>query len=166
VSQCVMLLAIVYWWSGLKGPWLSMFGIAMLASAVGLSLGLAAFSLIRTPALAIAALMLSFLAMIALGGRIWQLDPSSPATRVALAMPSRWAFEGLLLLESERRVPPDPTEGSNADDARDLAEEFFPAGSERMGPRADVMALAFMLVGIAAAAAFISTNARPARRSP
>ncbi len=48
VAQCAVLLAIVYWGSGLSGPWLSMFGVLFLASAVGLALGLVVFSLIRT----------------------------------------------------------------------------------------------------------------------
>ncbi len=63
--------------------------------------------------------------------------------------PSRWAFEGLLLLESQ--------ETANLD----LAETYFPADSQRMGLRADTMALVFMLIGLAGAAAFISVSAKP-----
>ena len=68
-------------------------------------------------------------------------------------MPSRWAFEGLLLLEGERHAPPAA--------AADLAEQYFRAGSERMGPKADAMALGFMLIGLAAAVAYLSAVERP-----
>jgi pSer/pThr/pTyr-binding forkhead associated (FHA) protein len=162
MAECAVLLAIVYWGSGLRGSWLAMFGVLLLDSAVGLSFGLAVFALSRTPATAYVVLMLSFLPMIALGGWIWPLTVLSPAVRpVAAAMPSRWAFEGLLLLESHRRPPPGEPAGPERHRDSDLAEGFFPVDSERMGPKADAMALGFMLIGLAAAAAFISRSSKP-----
>src|SRR5207249_339169 len=147
--QCAVLLAIVHFGNGLRGPWLAMFGVLVLASVVGLLLGLVVFTLIRTPATVIVVLLLGFLPMIVLGGRIW---PVSPAVRaVAAVMPSRWAFEGLLVQEADAS----PTWRAPDDDGRvvpiDLAEPFFAAESERMGPKADAMALGCMLVGLAAA---------------
>jgi hypothetical protein len=160
VAQCAVLLAIVHWGSGLKGPWASMFGVLVLAAAVGLSLGLLVFSVVRTPAPAVAVLVVAFVAMTAMGGRIWRLSASGPGSPIAAAMPSRWAFEGLLLLEGERRRPPDvPDEKAGPD----LAEDFFPIASERMGPTADAMALGFMLIGLAGAAAFVASNGKMAR---
>jgi hypothetical protein len=102
-------------------------------------------------------LLASFLAMAALGGGIRPMPSPGPAARVAAAaMPSRWAFEGLLLLESEQRPAPfDPQQSLPSRD-RDLAEDFFPAETERMGPIADATALGCMLVGLAAALAIIS----------
>ncbi len=63
--------------------------------------------MIRNPAIAVGVLLLVFVPMIALGGWIRPLHAMSPAVRpMAAVMPSRWAFEGLLLLESERRPSP------------------------------------------------------------
>jgi pSer/pThr/pTyr-binding forkhead associated (FHA) protein len=162
VAQCMVLLAVVYWGSGLRGDWPAMFGVLVMASAAGLLLGLAAFALIRIPALAVGVLVLALVPMIALGGWIRPLAELSPAVRLmAAVMPSRWAFEGLLLLESEQRPSPTGLAGSEPIRDADLAEGFFPAKSERMGPTADATALGCLLVGLAAAAAFISGSSKP-----
>ena len=58
-----------------------------------------------------------------------------------------------------RRTP----RAAPAEPARDLAEPYFPAAAVRMGPKADAIALGFMLIGLAAAAAFISSTSRSAR---
>jgi pSer/pThr/pTyr-binding forkhead associated (FHA) protein len=164
VIQCAVLLAIVYWGSGLKGPWLSMFGVLLLTASVGLSLGLVVFLLLRAQrSAAVAVSMVAFAAMLLLGGRIGALAASRPGAWVAAAMPSRWAFEGLLLLENEGRAAPTSPDEAGSDRADDLAEGFFPAGSARMGPKADAMALGLMLIGLAAAAGFISSGSQPRR---
>jgi hypothetical protein len=108
-------------------------------------------------------LLVSFLAMTALGGGLRPMPSPSPAVRVAAAaMPTRWAFEGLLLLEAEQRPAPRDPQRSKPSQDRDLAEDFFPAGTERMGPSADAMALGCMVVGLAAALAIISERPKPA----
>jgi hypothetical protein len=163
IFQCAVLLTIVYWGSGLKGSWLSMFGVLVLASAVGLSLGMLVFSVMRTPAAAQAVLMAAFVAVTVMGGRIRPLTSSYAGATIAAAMPSRWAFEGLLLLESEQHAPPDAPEQPTPDRAQDLAEGFFPASSERMGAKADAMALGFMLIGFVATSAFLSANGKAVR---
>jgi pSer/pThr/pTyr-binding forkhead associated (FHA) protein len=160
VAQCGVVLAVVYWGGGLRGPWPSMLGVLSLASAVGLALGLLVFSLIRSPIAASAVLMVVFVAMVALGGRIWRLPASSPAARIAEATPSRWAFEGLLLLENEGREWPAQSEEEGAARTDDPAEGFFPAESERMGTQADAMALGSMFIGLAGAAAFMASGSK------
>jgi pSer/pThr/pTyr-binding forkhead associated (FHA) protein len=162
VAQCAVLLAIVYGGSGLKGDWLAMFVVLAMASAAGLVLGLAAFSLIRNPAIAVGVLLLAFVPMIALGGWLRPLpELSSPIRQVTAVMPSRWAFEGLLLLEAEQRPSPMGDPGSKPIPDPDLAENFFPERSERMGPGADATALGCMLVGLTAVAVFISGRSQP-----
>jgi hypothetical protein len=102
--------------------------------------------------------------MIALGGWIrplWAL--SSPVRLAAVVMPSRWAFEGLLLLEADQHPPPPEAEGTEPGGDHDVAEDLFPAETDRMGPRADAMALGCLLLGLAAAATFIAARAKPAR---
>jgi hypothetical protein len=85
---------------------------------------------------------------------------------VSSLVPSRWAFEGLLLLESEAHPGAAGAEGSDPAPDRDLAETYFPAETDRMGVKADAMALMSMLIGLTAAALFISASPQPGRRRP
>jgi hypothetical protein len=95
--------------------------------------------------------------MFTLAGWFWPLpDRPLPVRLAAAAMPTRWAFEGVLLLESPHHRPPATVDEPLPTPNRDLAEDFFPAKSERMGPRADAMALASMLIGMAAAVVLLS----------
>jgi len=159
---CELLLAIVCWGSGLKGPWLAIWGVLVMASLVGLLLGLVVTSLVRNRRAAVAVLLVCFVSMTALGGWIWRLPGMIPPIRLAAAaMPSRWAFEGLFLVETAEHPPPNISAGSDLTPNLDLAESYFPANSERMGPRADVMALGSMLIGLAAITAFIWGLWRP-----
>jgi hypothetical protein len=76
-------------------------------------------------------------------------------------MPSRWAFEGLFLLEADQHraiAAPDETDTSQT---HDPIEEYFPVDSERMGITADAMTLGSMLIGLAAVTLFISGLSRP-----
>jgi hypothetical protein len=140
-----------------------MFGVLVLASMVGLLLGLVVLTLVRPPAMAAIVLLASFLAMAALSGGIRPMPAPGPVLRMAAAaMPSRWALEGLLLLEKEQRPAPADPDQPKPDPNHDLAENYFPAETERMGPTADAMALGCMLVGLAAALALISDRPQPA----
>jgi hypothetical protein len=94
------------------------------------------------------------------GGQKTRPRIPSWARVVSNASPSRWAFEGLLLLESGQIPDPKTVGETNATPAHDLAEADFPAESERMGTRADAIALGAMTIGLAAAAAFISNESR------
>jgi pSer/pThr/pTyr-binding forkhead associated (FHA) protein len=158
--ECAVLLAIVYWGNGLKGPPLAMWGVMVMVATVGMFLASAVTVLAPTWAIAAAGLFGLFVPMVALGGRLWPLpDIAQPARFVAYAMPSRWAFEGLLLLESSVREP-------TVTGGDDLAASFFPADSERMGPKADALALGSMLLGLAATAVFISSGRHSVPRPP
>jgi hypothetical protein len=117
--------------------------------------------MVKTPQAAAGVLIPSFALMIALSGWILPMPEMSPILRPAAAvMPSRWAFEGLLLLEAEGRAVPANLSDSTPDRNHDLAEGFFPLESERMGLRADAMALVFMLTGLTAGAAFIELGSK------
>jgi hypothetical protein len=154
---CALAMVIVCWGSELKGSWMSMWGIMLMTSMVGLMLGLVVTMLSPTLKTAAVVLLIAFAPMVALGGPMWPLrDPSSPARLAAAAMPTRWAFEGLLLLESAQNPATVAAAGSGATQGRDLVEYFFPADSERMGTKADTMALGSMLIGLAALAVFTS----------
>jgi pSer/pThr/pTyr-binding forkhead associated (FHA) protein len=160
--QCAILLAIVYWGSGLSGPWVAMWGILVMASFLGLILGIAVSAFIPETSTAAALLLACFGAMIALGGRIWPLPAMSPPFRLAAAaMPTRWAFEGLLLLETDQKLPIVTAAGMDSASTLDFAEEFFPIDSERMGPTADTLALGSMQIGLAALTSLIWTHRKP-----
>lgn len=166
--QCAVLLPMVYWGAGLKGPWAAMFVVLLLTSIVGLAIGLTVSALARTSEVAIALLPLILLPMVILAGVLQPVHKmSAPMRLLAQAMPSRWAFEGLLVLEVEDRPtwrpPPIPvpaavkasTPDASADrapreevtlQAQDMAEEFFPTETERTGARACGIALGAMLI--------------------
>lgn len=150
VAQCAIAMVVVHSGTGLKGPVPWMLGILILASAVGLLFGLALASLNPRPGLAIAILPLCLLPTWMLGGQWRPIATMAPISRRAAdLLPTRWAFEGLLLLES-RATATRSTEGP------DLAEPYFPARTERMGLRAGMIALLSMMIGLAASAAFIT----------
>jgi hypothetical protein len=161
---CALALAIVYWWSGMRGPWLAMWGLMVMASSVGLLFGLIVTAVSRTWIATSLVLLSSFLSMLVLGGWLWPAPAPSVPIRFAMsAMPSRWAFESLLLMEGDA-IPPMADNGTAPPELPiDLAEPYFPAATERMGTRADAMALGFMVVGLTVAAGFISLSSK---RSP
>jgi hypothetical protein len=97
--------------------------------------------------------------MIALSGWLWPLSGKGlPASVAAGVTPSRWAFESLLLLESPYHLPAEVHDGPLPGPNEDPAERFFPAESERMGPLADAMALASMVLGLTAAVALLMSK--------
>ena len=156
---CALLLAIVYWGAGLKGPWLPMWGVMAMASTVAVLLGLLAGTVVKSWQTVALGLLGCFALMTALGGWLWPLAGKGlPLTVAAGATPARWAFEGVLLLESPHHHPPAPADGAASAPDRDLAEDFFPADTERMGSAADALALGSMLIGMAVALALASTR--------
>ena len=159
---CAMLLAVVYWGNGLKGPWLAMWVVLAMTSLVGFFLGLAVANPIRDTVLATSVVLICFVAMIALGGWLRPLPEMIPPVQlVAEAMPSRWAFEGLLLLEATQHPAPVTAVEMDAGPSKDMVEKYFPAATERMGVAADALALGSMLIGLAALVTFISGFSRP-----
>jgi pSer/pThr/pTyr-binding forkhead associated (FHA) protein len=163
--QCALALAIVHEGMRLKGPWVPMLALLTLASVAGLLLGLALMALVprSAPAPALWILPLGLLFTWLLGGH-WRPLPalSTPARYAASLLPTRWAFEGLLLLEAEAQPQveedgPNPPGESPRD--HDLAEAYFPARLERMGVAADAFALTAILIGLAGLVVFSSGEA-------
>ncbi|HEY2154578.1 MAG TPA: FHA domain-containing protein [Isosphaeraceae bacterium] len=153
IVQCALCWAIASAVAGLSGPGLPSVGLLALAALVGLTAGLLIEALSPRAAIAWAALGPIMLVLWLFGGERQALSQMNSAARaVANALPSRWAFEGLLLLESDARSASVP----------DLAQDYFPAETQRTGPRGAAMALAFLLVGLSASAAFTARASRPA----
>ena len=153
--QCGLAWLLVANVSGLKAPWAAAVSVMLLASAVGAAGGLLIVALEARPAVAWASLAVVMLSLSWLGGGGQAPTRTTPwVSAVSGSLPTRWAFEGLLLLESDRRPTPSDAGTGEVGRSHDLAENFFPAGSERMGTRADLMALALMAVGLTAVAGF------------
>ena len=151
VAQCLVSWGIVASIAALHAPGLPALGFLVLASTVGVALGLLFIALAPRSDVAWMILPVAVLLLWLFGG-IWPSLLRWPV--VPGAMPSRWAFEGLLLLESAENP------------GKDLAQAYFPAESLRMGERADVLALTCMLFGLLAAAAFISTSPKSGQPAP
>jgi len=162
VCQCALAWVIVSSIAGLKGPGLPSVALLILASAVGLALGLLIVVVAPRPAVTWALLAAAILLLGLLGGGQPSLPRMGSWARMASNVsPARWAFEGLLLLESDRHPSPVAAEAPDPAPIHDLAEDDFPADSERMGTLADTIALGSMLIGVAAAAVFISKGSKP-----
>jgi hypothetical protein len=143
-----------------------MLGILVLAAAVGTALGLLISAVARTSEMAIALLPLAILPLMIFGGALQPPYKMHPALQRACdAFPSRWAFEGVMVLESDRR-PTSPLlvarNGSTSTESGaatfDMAELYFPARTDRMGSRAAAFALggtfAFLVAFIGAVLRF------------
>lgn len=143
VFQCLLAWGIVAAAASLKAAAVSALAFLVLTSAVGLVLGLLLVVLAPRPDVARVLLPAAVLLLGLFGGVCPALlrFPIIPGV-----MPSRWAFEGLLLLEDAGM--PD----------RDLAQEYFPADSLRMGETADALALGLMLIGLLTVVVFMATS--------
>lgn len=153
VFQCAVLLGMVHWGCQLKGPWVLMFGLLLLAALVGVGLGLAVSALARTSEVAIALLPLILIPMVILGGVMQPVHQMNPVVRwVSNLMASRWAFEGILLLESDARprfasTPPIPGV-EEAGPEEDMAQVYFPEGRQRRSVGVSLAILGIMLAGL------------------
>jgi hypothetical protein len=146
----------------------SALGLLWLGAGVGLALGQIVALAMPRPALAWALAVALVLPLWGLGGEsaVWRRLPGW-AKGVAGFSPSRWTFEGLLLIASDRF--PIPTETGPAaaitGSRGDLAEADFPVEFDRSGPSAVTLALGAMLLGWGAAAGFMATESSPPRPS-
>jgi len=120
--QCLVLLGIVYFACGLRAPFAELYLTLFLASQAGSALGLLISAFSKTTESAIAFLPIPLLFMILLGGGIKPLHEMAPtAEYIAMASPSRWAFEANVLQEARKR----PRMGDTLT-GPDVAENVFP----------------------------------------
>ncbi|HVX15762.1 MAG TPA: FHA domain-containing protein [Pirellulales bacterium] len=162
ILQCITLLGLVAYGCDLQGSAMSMFLLLFLVSMIGVSIGLALSSLAKTSEVAIAMLPIVLLPMVILGGIMLPVHKMPPIIRAAAEMmPSRWGFEGMLLLESRKREPflalaeigTEKQEASTpAMETHDWAEQHFPKERHRFGIASAFVALVAMqavaIVGI------------------
>lgn len=102
--QCLLLLAIVAPACRIDSPWLWVFTMLYAAALAGGALGLLISATLRTTEAASGILPVLLLPMIVLGGILVPLADLPALTQpLAAAMPSRWAFEGLVVPEAALR---------------------------------------------------------------
>jgi hypothetical protein len=127
--QCLTLLAITDAGCDFKAPWLGLLGVLLLSALVGTALGLVLSALARTSEVAIALLPIVLLPMVILGGAIQPAHKMHRFSRLLCqVVPTRWAFEGLVVLEAGHRpLSPAPTDEAK----KDMAEAYFPKETHR-----------------------------------
>jgi hypothetical protein len=160
VLQCLLAWLIVANATPLRASTIPALALLILASGVGAALGLFILVLAPRPAVACAIVPAVVLLLWLFGGQT-----PTPSTVVSGLDPARWAFEGLLLLESDEHTAASAADGSDVSIDHDLAEKYFPSQTEQMGLKADALALGAMLIGLAAAVSFISISTEPDRRT-
>ena len=163
VVQCVCLLSIVHWGNGLEGSRLGILFILVLVSLVGLSIGLLVSALVRTSEAAVAILPLILLPMVMLSGVLIPLHKVGWAPNfLSYTMPSRWAFESTLLIESGQRIswtkPTVPGSGEVSQE-QDMVENFFPEEDGRTSVFSGILAM-LMMLGITVYAIYIILRRR------
>ena len=127
--QCVILIAIVGRGCGFESNRMLLFLILFLAANIGVLIGLITSSLAKTTDSATVLLPLLVLPLVILGGSIVPLgDLSKPIAELANVMPSRWAFEGVFLAESNIRPMLEITDRAHLGHTInvDMAEQWFP----------------------------------------
>lgn len=114
--QCAVMIAVIHFACGLRGNLIESWFVLWLASVIGVALGLLISAMVNTNESAIQLVPLVLLPMIIFAGgftRIEEMDKDAQA--ITYAMPSRWAFEAMLLVEnSSRAVTTDQTDEHKA----------------------------------------------------
>jgi len=156
--QCLLLLAIVAPACRIDSPWLWVFTMLYAAALAGGALGLLISATLRTTEAASGILPVLLLPMIVLGGILVPLADLPALTQpLAAAMPSRWAFEGLVVPEAALRprirlggeppaprsepspaavdeLDPAPPETSPIESPPPVPEATMPSSDETTGP--------------------------------
>jgi hypothetical protein len=102
--QAAFLLGIVAWACGVQSPWWHLALVLYAAGLAGGALGLVVSATLRTTESATAILPVLLMPMIVLGGVLVPLSDLPKITQpLAAAMPSRWAFEGMVVPEAIAR---------------------------------------------------------------
>ncbi len=99
--QAALLLGIVAWACQVQSPWWHLFLVLYAAGLVGGAIGLVVSATLRTSEAATAILPVLLMPMIVLGGVLVPLADLPRFTQpLAAVMPSRWAFEGMVVPEA------------------------------------------------------------------
>ena len=135
--QSLLLLAIVVPACRMNTPWLELFAVLYAAALAGGAIGLFVSATLQTAEAASGILPVLLLPMIVLGGILVPLADLPALTRpLAAAMPSRWAFEGLVVPEAATR-PRLRVGGPETDGPENDGHEATPRDDAAPGTGAD-----------------------------
>jgi len=139
-GQAVCLAVIVAWSCAVQSPWWHLFLVLYAAGIVGGAIGLVVSATLRTTEAATAILPVLLMPMIVLGGVLVPLADLPRFTQpLAAAMPSRWAFEGLVVPEAiarpRLRIPAAAANPPPASPPPPAAAPPADGGSERAASR-------------------------------
>jgi hypothetical protein len=134
VVQCAVLLGIVHVGCKLQGPWLPTYFLLLLGAFTGTVLGLLISAVAKTSEMAIALVPVVLLPLVLFGGVLVRIhDVGVVGKTIAAVAPTRWAFEGLFVLESDargrcinRQPPPPGVPAPEPPKKVDVAEGLFP----------------------------------------
>jgi ABC-type multidrug transport system ATPase subunit/pSer/pThr/pTyr-binding forkhead associated (FHA) protein/F0F1-type ATP synthase membrane subunit b/b' len=139
--QTALLLGIVAWACGVQSPWWHLALVLYAAGLAGGAVGLVVSATLRTTESATAILPVLLMPMIVLGGVLVPLSDLPKITQpLAAAMPSRWAFEGMVVPEAVVRprlklpnvpVPPRPATPAPSEPAGSAPPAAAASGSSR-----------------------------------
>lgn len=162
VVQCGCLQAIVSTACALEAEPTRIYVILLLAAMTASMIGLAVSALVRSAEAAGGLVPLVLLPMVILGGILLPLpELPTPTVLLADAMPSRWAFEGLMVPEADARPDFELPVGTGLESLGetrvvDLAEGWFPADGWRSSPGTPAwMLLLLCLLGLMAVRAIM-----------
>jgi pSer/pThr/pTyr-binding forkhead associated (FHA) protein len=140
LALCAVLLGITFARVPFDGRWPVAFAVLWLTALIGSALGLALARVLGRLVYALAAAVALVGLLASLGGPNRPLPGLNPVARLAAgALPTRWAFESLLLAWAGDRAE---------DPVADPVEPFFPAETDRAGPLTCAWALLAMLGGV------------------
>ena len=145
--QCGILLVFTAVGCELAGNWGFIFAVLFVAANVGVVIGLNISALVPTAEAAAGVLPLVIIPLVILGGSLLPLHELPPLTTyLADAMPSRWAFEGLCIEESNAKPLLEiPTQDPpHTPKKQDMAEPWFQVDGWRSSKATPFWVLAAM----------------------
>jgi len=130
VVQCLVLLVLIPPCCHWQGSLSAMYAFTLTAALAGLAIGLCMSALARTSEMAVALLPLVLIPMVVLGGAMLPIHKMHDLMQaVSRIMPTRWAYEGMVVLEADAMERDKDASGQNTAAAMrppDIAQRHFP----------------------------------------
>jgi ABC-type multidrug transport system ATPase subunit/pSer/pThr/pTyr-binding forkhead associated (FHA) protein len=163
--QCLVLLLLVSLPCSWKANLAAMYGFTLTAALAGLAMGLSISALARTSEMAVALLPLVLIPMVVLSGAMFPIRKMHDLMQfVSRFMPTRWAYEGMVVLEADAMERENNTErqGNLPAPMRppDIAERHFPRDVRHRPGQSFAWLAALTLAGFVGLFAILYVRAR------
>jgi ABC-type multidrug transport system ATPase subunit/pSer/pThr/pTyr-binding forkhead associated (FHA) protein len=163
--QCLVLLLLVSLPCSWKANLAAMYGFTLTAALAGLAMGLSISALARTSEMAVALLPLVLIPMVVLGGAMMPIGKMHDIMQfVSRFMPTRWAYEGMVVLEADAMERENNTERQGNQPAPmrppDIAERHFPRDVRHRPGQSFAWLAALTLAGFVGLFAILYVRAR------